>query len=174
MFEGLQNLQKALISSSETNRNLIEVVLQKTGDGSGQSHSRLDAASLTSILKELEGSDDQFLAEVERRIPRVAEAISELKQAQGATAPMKDVLAPTLQTVQELQDLARTANAAALMKFFRGLHRFLTVVADQGTSLVLEHLQMVESRLGVVIPMAQQWVEVGRDERAAIGRLLSP
>ena len=174
LFEGLQNLQKSLISSSDTKRNLIDVVLHKTGDGSGQSHSRLDAGSLTSILKELEGSDDQFLAEVERRMPQVTDAISELKQAQGTTAPMKGVLAPTLQTVQELQDLACTANAAGLMKFFRGLHKFLTVVVDHGPSLVLGHLQMVETRLSVVIPMTQQWVEVGRDERAAIGRLLLP
>ncbi len=173
LFEGLQNLQRALLSSSDTNRNLIDLVIQRAGDGSGQAQSQLDAGSVTSILSELEGSDEQFLAEVQRRMPLVTEAVTELKRAQDATSPMTDALAPALQTVQELQDLAGSAHAAGLMKFFRGLHRFLTVVADHGSSLVLGHLQMVESRLGVVIPMTQQWVEVGRDERAAIGRLLS-
>ena len=173
LIEGLQNLQQALIASSDTNRNLIDLVIQKAGDGSGQSQSRLDAASLNRILKELEGSDEQFLAEVQRRMPLVTEAISGLKQIEDQAPLIKPALAPVLQTVQELQEHAHHAHAAGLMKFFRGLHRFLTVVADQGTTLVRGHLQMVESRLGIVVPMAQQWVEVGRGERAAIGRLLS-
>ncbi|MGC3976057.1 MAG: hypothetical protein QM771_16980 [Nitrospira sp.] len=56
--------------------------------------------------------------------------------------------------------------------FLQGLRTFLRVTAQHKPAVIRERLAAVEERLATLIPLAQQWVDVGRVERAAIFDIL--
>ncbi|HKW86541.1 MAG TPA: HD domain-containing phosphohydrolase [Nitrospiraceae bacterium] len=173
VLELLQELQQSRARSLEPTRNVVEAVIQKVQSDPAHRGSRIDGPTVQRILRELNGLDEQFLTEVQRQVPMITEAVSALKSANASALVSNESLEPILREVQRLHEAARAVNATAIMLLLHGLHTFLTVVAHRRVSLVLQRLEAVESRLGAVIPMAQQWVEVGRIERAAIDKVLS-
>jgi len=168
----LRELQQARARSLEPTRNVVEAVIQKAQGDPAHCSSPIEGSTVLRILQELDKLDEQFLAEVQRQVPLITEAVSTLKSGNGSALVSNESLEPILREVQGLHEAARAVNATAIMLLLHGLHTFLTVVAHRRVSLVLQRLEAVESRLGAVIPMAQQWVEVGRIERAAIGKNL--
>ena len=168
----LQELQQARARSLEPTRNVVEAVIQKAQGDPAHRSSPIEGSTVLRILQELDKLDEQFLGEVQRQVPLITEAVSTLKSGNGSALVSNESLEPILREVQCLHEAARAVNATAIMLLLHGLHTFLTVVAHRRVSLVLQRLEAVESRLGAVIPMAQQWVEVGRIERAAIGKSL--
>ncbi|HKW86539.1 MAG TPA: Hpt domain-containing protein [Nitrospiraceae bacterium] len=172
ILEALRELQQVRARSLEPTRNLVELVIRRAEGDSAQGRDSINGQTVQRILRELDGLDEEFLSEVQRMMPVISKVMSDLK-AGDSTASMPDGnLEPVLRQVQSLHEAARAVNAAAIMRFLHGLHTFLTVIAHRGTSLVSQRLEAVTSRIGAVVPMAQQWVEVGRVERAAIGKVL--
>lgn len=168
----LRELQQARARSLEPTRNMVEAVIEKAQGNPAHRSSPINGPTVLRILQELDRLDEQFLAEVQRQVPMITEAVSVLKSGNASALVSNESLEPILREVQRLHEGARAVNATAIMLLLHGLHTFLTVVAHRRVSLVLQRLEAVESRLGAVIPMAQQWVEVGRIERAAIGKIL--
>ena len=62
--------------------------------------------------------------------------------------------------------------AANIALFLNGLRTFLRVTIHQKPTAVRERLNAVKERLVALVPLAQQWVDVGRVERAAIFDIL--
>jgi hypothetical protein len=56
--------------------------------------------------------------------------------------------------------------------FLQGLRSFLMVAAYRKTSTLAERLGAVETRIHALIPMAEQWGNLGRVERSSIGGIL--
>jgi len=168
----LRELQQARARSLEPTRNMVEAVIQKAQSDPVHRSSPTNGTKVLRILQDLDRLDEQFLAEVQRQVPMITEAVSALKSGNASALVSNESLEPILREVQRLHEAARAVNATAIMLLLHGLHTFLTVVAHRRVSLVLQRLEAVESRLGAVIPMAQQWVEVGRIERAAIAKIL--
>jgi chemotaxis protein histidine kinase CheA len=150
----------------------VELIIRRTEGDSTQSCDSIDSPTVQRILRELDGLDEQFLSEVQRLMPVISKVVSALKAGGASASKPNENLESLLRQIQSLHEAARAVNATAIMRFLHGLHSFLTVVAHRGVSLVLQRLDAVTSRLGAVVPMAQQWVEVGRVERAAIGKVL--
>jgi len=175
IVEALRELQQVRTRSLEPTRNLVELVIRRAEGDSAQDYDSINGSTIQRILRELDGLDEQFLSEVHRLMPVLSKVVSGLKTGGDSSASMPNGnLEPVLCQLQSLHEAARAVNATAIMRFLHGLHTFLTVVAHRGVSLVLQRLEAVTSRLGAVVPMAQQWVEVGRVERAAIGKVLPP
>ncbi len=172
-LENLRQLQLRLTESEQSGRNLMELVIQRISEGNGQAHASLTVFTVTRILREVEGLDEQFLAELQRHVPQVTEAVAFLKAHSGEQAGLAGELASVIESVRGLEQIATTAQAPSIAQFFRGLAGFLTVASQGRLSLVAERLPAVEFRLGAVIPMAHQWVEMGRAERSAIVALMS-
>ena len=172
-LENLRQLQLRLTETEPSGRNLMELVIQRISEGNGQAHESLTVSTVTRILREVEGLDEQFLAEMQRHVPQVTEAVAGLKAHSGEPAGLAGDLASVIKSVRGLEQIATTAQAPTIAQFFRGLSSFLTVASNGQLSLVAERLLAVEFRLGTVIPTAHQWVEMGRAERSAIVTLMS-
>src|SRR5437867_6774888 len=172
ILEALRELQQARARSLEPTRNEVEVIIQRAQGDPAHRSSPVDGPAVRRILQELDRLDEQFLVEVQRQVPMITMAVSALKSGTGSALVSNESLEPILREVHRLHEAATAVNATAIMLLLHGLHTFLTVVAHRRVSLVLQRLEAVESRLGAITPMAQQWVDVGRIERTAIGKIL--
>ncbi len=172
LLEGLRELQRVRKESLESTRNVIEFIVQRVEKELRPENRQLDHHTLLRFIEEHEEHDTQFLAEVERRVPDMARLVSELKGGNPSSVVSDETLEPILRAVQGLQEIARTVAATPIILFLNGLQAFLKVVTHRKVSLAAQRLEAVEMRLAALRPMAQQWVEVGRVERAAIRQVL--
>ncbi len=172
-LDALQSAHEELAQAGRASRNLLEVVLERARTKGSKEPNLFDKGTVTRALRELEGLDEQFLAEVQKRMPDITQSIVKLKAQQDGKGDLKKTLKPAIESVRALSETARRARATSIMQFLQGLSTFLNVVSDRGVSLVMGRLDAVEFRLGAVVPMVQQWVEMGRIEREAIGTVLT-
>ena len=81
-------------------------------------------------------------------------------------------LDPILGHVEFLHEQARVVQAMTIMMFLQGLKSFLTVTAYRKMTSLPSRLEALELRLKTLVPMAEQWVNLGRLERATIEEIL--
>jgi HD-GYP domain-containing protein (c-di-GMP phosphodiesterase class II) len=168
LIHALRDLQQARARSMQPARDVLEVVIQRAEREAGH----LDVAGVGRILAELDQLDEDFLQEVRRRVPIISSTLMDLR-AQGApdfvTASQLD---PILEQVEAIFDLASHVQAMMITMFLQGLRSFLMVAAYRKTSTLAQRLGTVETRIHALIPMAEQWVNIGRIERSAISDIL--
>lgn len=168
LLHALRDLQQARARSIQPARDVLEAVIHRA---EREAH-HLDVTAVGRILTELDRLDEEFLHEVRRRVPLMSRALAEL-QAQGekdfVTASQLD---PIVQQVEALYDLASHVQATMITMFLQGLRSFLLVAVSRSTSTLPQRLETVQSRIHALIPMAEQWVNIGRVERSAIGDIL--
>jgi hypothetical protein len=98
---------------------------------------------------------------------------SEVIKVKTTTArPLNDV-APAIQEVERIHAFAKQVNATAIVTFLTGLQNFLTLLSQRPLVLASKKLKTVEDRINAVVAMAQEWADVGREERDAIERLIA-
>jgi hypothetical protein len=133
---------------------------------------QLNVASVGRILTELDRLDEEFLHEVRRRVPVISSILTNIR-AEGATDFVTAAqLDPIFEEVEALYNLANQVQATMITMFLQGLRSFLMVAAYRKTSTLAERLGTVETRIHALIPMAEQWSNLGRVERSAIGDIL--
>lgn len=168
LIQALRALQQARARSMQPARDVLEAVIQRAereGD-------RLDVAGVERILTELNKLDEEFLQEVRRRVPIISSTLASLR-ASGATDFVTAAqLDPVLEQVEALYDLASRVQATMITMFLQGLRSFLMVSAYRKTSSLAQRLGTVETRVHSLIPMAEQWSNIGRVERSAISDIL--
>ncbi len=71
-----------------------------------------------------------------------------------------------------LHDPANRVEASMTTMIGRGLRSLFWAHADRKASTLPQWLEMVEARVQTLIPMAEQWVDIGRTERADISEIL--
>ena len=169
----LRELQREIIQTLDSHRNLVDLVIERAGSENGSSGSQLHAPTITRVLRELEGLDEQFLAKLHEQMPQITDALSNLQAIAQTTPEATGAVERLIPLVVDLLEAARGVRAASIAQFLQGLQAFLGVVNSRGIGVVAGRLEAVEFRLGAVIPMAQQWVDLGRAERAAIERLIA-
>ncbi|MEQ1791933.1 MAG: HD domain-containing phosphohydrolase, partial [Nitrospiraceae bacterium] len=165
LLHALRDLQQARARSMQPARDVLEAVINRAE----REATDLDVTAVGQILTELDRLDDEFLHEVRRQVPIMSRAIEELR-AQGqvdfVTASQLD---PIVQQVEVLYDMASHVQATMITMFLQGLRSFLMVAAYRKTSTLPQRLETVQGRIQALIPMAEQWVNIGRVERLAIG-----
>jgi hypothetical protein len=81
-------------------------------------------------------------------------------------------LDPIVREVDALFDLANRLQASTTILFLHGLRSLLVVSAYRKASTLPEWLEKVEARVQTLIPMAEQWVDIGQTERTDISEIL--
>lgn len=81
-------------------------------------------------------------------------------------------LDPIVCEVDALYDLANRVQASMMTMCLHFLRSFLPMSAYRKASTLPQWLEMVEARVQTLIPMAEQWVNIGRTERADISEIL--
>ncbi len=172
ILESLRALQLVRVRSMEPARDVLEAVIQRAEYELKQGGGSVDVQTIGRILKELDELDRRFLGELEARVPVILRALSVLRSDAGESGFSEERLMPVLREVDSLYNVAKSVSASTIVLFLDGLRAFMRVAAYRKVSMAIRRLEAVESRLGALIPMAEQWVNVGRIERAAIDEIL--
>ncbi len=172
ILDVLRDWRDARPRSIGLTRDVLDTVIRLAEQEMEDATGTVDARTIERILRKLEGMDEQFFAEVQKRVPLIIRAVSALRARCAETAISSESLEPIVAEVECLYEAARKVNASAIMLFLQGLGTFLTVATHRKGTLALQRLEAVAARLHALIPMAQQWVDVGRIERASIGEIL--
>ena len=116
--------------------------------------------------------DERFLAHMQAHIPAVIATLRHVALTSEDRVFPPQALEPIFVEIEALSDAADRVAAANISLFLHGLRTFLRVTAQHKPMVIRERLAAVEERLATLIPLAQQWVDVGRVERAAIFDIL--
>ena len=134
----------------------------------------LTAATVSSLLHQIEGLDAHFLGEIQQRLMAVNTVLKDLNSAGGKPKAQKRNLQDALREISFLYEAARDVGAMAIAQFLHGLEILLLEVVYKGVALSPQRVDGVASRVESIITMTRQWVEMGRAEKAAIEKALAP
>lgn len=170
LLSALRELQKARSRSMQPARDMLEAVIHRAEEV-GEAEQPVDVSTIERILCDLDRQDNEFLQAVHSRVPQMTEALASLR-AQAASFVTASQLDPILGHVEFLHDQAKLVQAMTIMMFLQGLKSFLTVTAYRKVTSLPIRLEALELRLKTLVPMAEQWVNLGRLERATIEEIL--
>jgi chemotaxis protein histidine kinase CheA len=170
----LLDLKHARPSTLEPSRNLIEFVLRRLHRMLDQDTTGITAATVSSLLHQIEGLDARFLEETQQRLTMVTKVLKDLKSAGGKPETQKRRLQDMLREISFLYEAARDVDAVAIKQFLHGLETLLLEVVYKDVELSPQRIDSVASRVEAIITMAKQWTEMGRAEKAAIEKALAP
>ena len=170
LLSALRELQKARSRSMQPARDMLEAVIHRAEEV-GEAEQSVDVSTIERILRDLDRQDNEFLQAVHSRVPQMTEALASLR-AQAASFVTASQLDPILGHVEFLHDQAKLVQAMTIMMFLQGLKSFLTVTAYRKVTSLPIRLEALELRLKTLVPMAEQWVNLGRLERATIEEIL--
>jgi hypothetical protein len=168
LIHALRDLQQARARSMQPARDVLEAVIQRAE----READHLDVAGVGRILTELDRLDEEFLQEVRRRVPIISSTLANIRASGATDFVTASQLDPILEQVEALYDLASDVQATMITMFLQGLRSFLMVAAYRKTSTLAQRLGTVETRIHALIPMAEQWGNIGRVERSAISDIL--
>jgi hypothetical protein len=168
LIYALRDLQQARARSMQPTRDVLEAVIQRAE----READHLDVAGVGRILTELDQLDEEFLQEVRRRVPIISSTLANIRASGATDFVTASQLDPILEQVEALYDLAGHVQATMITMFLQGLRSFLMVAAYRKTSTLAQRLGTVETRIHALIPMAEQWGNIGRVERSAISDIL--
>lgn len=167
ILDALRQLQAARSRSMQPMRDILEEVLRKAEQVEREADP-MDAARIGRILNDLDALDERFLEHVTERVPTLVNSLAQLERTLP-TAPLSDdALASILHEIDKLHESAEQVHATAITLFLQGLRAFLTVTAQGKSSGASHRLHAVRSRLAALVPLAKQWVDIGRLERSSI------
>ncbi|WP_121990616.1 HD-GYP domain-containing protein [Nitrospira lenta] len=170
LLSALRELQKARSRSMQPARDMLEAVIHHA-EAVGEGEQPVDVSTIERILRDLDRQDSEFLQAVHSHVPQMTEALASLR-AQAASFVTASQLDPILGHVEFLHDQAKVVQAMTIMMFLQGLKSFLTVTAYRKVTSLPIRLEALELRLKTLVPMAEQWVNLGRLERATIEEIL--
>jgi hypothetical protein len=168
LIHALRDLQQARARSIQPARDVLEAVIQRAD----REPDHLDVATVGRILTDLDRLDEEFLQEVRRRVPIISSTLATLRASGVEDFVTASQLDPILEQVEALYDLANNVQATMITMFLQGLRSFLMVAAYRKTATLAQRLGTVEMRIHALIPMAEQWGNIGRVERSAISDIL--
>jgi hypothetical protein len=167
LLSALRDLQHVRSRSVQPTRDVLDGVIRRAEQKDGE----VTVDGIRRILEELDRMDERFVDEVGRRIPVVSRILAEL-QKDDSDFVTSSQLTPILDQVEALHDASETVQAGMITMFLQGLRAFLLVAAYRKTPTLAKRLAAVESRIQALVPMAEQWVSIGRVERAVIAEIL--
>lgn len=171
MLDALRQLHVARGRSMEPVRDVLETVIQRAECEVAEG-TTVDARGIARLLKELDELDERFLGLMQARVPQVIATLGRIARASEDRVLPPQSLEPIFEEIDVLFGASEKVSAANISVFLQGLRTFLRVTAQQKPAAIRERLTALEERLATLIPLAQQWVDVGRVERAAIFDIL--
>ncbi len=168
LLNALRELQQVRSRSVQPARDVLESLILRAEREPGA----LTVSGIRRILDDLDRTDARFFDEVNRRVPVVSRVLRELQKGGTTDFVTASQLDPVVQEVEALHEIAESVQAGMMTMFLQGLRSFLMVAAYRKAETLPQRLATVEARIQSLIPMADQWVSIGRVERAAIAEIL--
>jgi hypothetical protein len=172
ILDALRQLHIARGRTVQPVRDVLETVIQWSEGRMNRTTEIVDARTVGRILQELDELDEQFLALMQRHVPAVLDTLRHIDRAGPDEALAPHALEPIFDEIEILSNAAERVAASNIAIFLNGLKTFLRVTVQQKPFAVRERLEAVKARLVALVPLAQQWVDIGRVERAAIFDIL--
>ena len=167
LLTALRDLQQVRSRSVQPARDVLDAVILRAE----QEGADISMDGIRRILDELDRMDERYVHEVAQRIPVIRGILADL-QAGATDFVTSSQLAPLIEQVEALHDASETVQAGTITMFLQGLRAFLLVAAYRKNTTLAHRLAAVDSRIQALAPMAEQWVSIGRVERAAIAEIL--
>ncbi|HET9606156.1 MAG TPA: HD domain-containing phosphohydrolase [Nitrospira sp.] len=168
LLTALRDLQHVRSRSEQPARDVLDALIFRAE----QEGADISVDGIRRILDELDRMDERFVEEVSRQIPVVSRILAELQAAGTTDFVTSSQLAPIIEHVEALHDASEAVQAGMITMFLQGLRAFLMVAAHRKNTTLAQRLKAVDSRIQALVPMAEQWVSIGRVERAAIAEIL--
>jgi hypothetical protein len=168
LLTALRELRHARSRSVEPTRDVLDAVILRAE----QEGPETTVDGIRRILDDLDQMDERFVDEVRRRVPAMSRILASLLKGAASDFVTSAQLAPLIEQVEGLHEASDAVQAGMITMLLQGLRAFLTVAAYRKTNMLAQRLAAVESRLQALVPMAEQWVSIGRVERAAIAEIL--
>jgi hypothetical protein len=173
VMDRLAEFQRHHPGTPDLTRHTADAIVRRAKQDYGERGWRLiDVTIMGQIVQELDRSDEEFVNEVRKRLPTIAGIFADFTSRHADMLLSNGRLEKLLQEVQALHDCARTFEAKPVMQFFHGLHSFLTIVSQQTIDIPPPRLEAVEARMKRIASIAEQWVEIGKKERAAVQQVV--
>ena len=172
LLRALRELQRVRARSVQPSRDVLEAVIARAEEEVGPQQDHIAVEAVERILHDLGRLDEEFLREVQERVPIMTEQIRQLRQQGARDFVTSSQLAPISVHVDALQALATTIHATTITTFLQGVQSFLSAAAYRKVETLPQRLQAVEVRIQTLAPMAEQWVTLGRLEIASIEEIL--
>jgi hypothetical protein len=168
LLRSLRALHQARARTVQPTRDVLAAVILRAEHEAGET----SVSMIERILNELHSLDEQFLDDVKRRVPVIIQALHNLRSQETTDSVTASQLEPIVCEVDALFDLANRVQASTTTMCLHSLRSFLLVSAYRKASTLPQWLEMVEARVQTLIPMAEQWVDIGRNERTDISEIL--
>jgi HD-GYP domain-containing protein (c-di-GMP phosphodiesterase class II) len=168
LLNALRDLQHVRSRSVQPARDVLEAVILRAEQEPGN----ITVDGIRRILEDLDRMDERFVEEVSRRVPAMGHILADLRKESTTDFVTASQLDPIIQHVEALHDASASVQAGMITMFLQGLRSFLMVSAYRKAATLPQRLATVEARIQALVPMAEQWVSIGRVERAAIAEIL--
>lgn len=172
LLNALRTLHDEHAAAGLPSRRLIPQVMQRLEQEARQGVGQMQATRFHQILVDLQGADEQFLGTLRQQLPAVAQSLTRLRREGLAVLEPDDVLGGCIQNLEQLQSIAKQANASPLVTFLSGLQSFLSLIVQRRVVLASQRVESVETRIHAVRATIEEWITAGQQEREAMGRLL--
>ena len=126
LLKALRALQQTRARSVQPPRDVLEAVILRAGHEAGE----IDVSVIERILKELHRLDEQFLEDVNRRVPIIIQALHHLRTQETTDSVTASQLDPIVCEVDALYELANRVQASIMTMFLDGLRSFLLDLAN--------------------------------------------
>jgi hypothetical protein len=168
LLNALRALHQARARSVQPTRDILEAVILRAEHEAGE----IGVSVIERILNELHRLDEQFLDEVNWRIPVIIQTLHILRNGEAPNSVTTSQLDPIVHEVDALYDLANRVRSSMMIMFLHSLRSVLFVGTYRKASALAQWFEIVEARVQSLVPMAEQWVNIGRTERADISEIL--
>jgi hypothetical protein len=173
-MDRLAEFQRQHAWTSNASRHTIEAIVRRAKNDYGERGWRsVDVPTVIQIMQELDRSDDELLNDVHKRLPTIVGIFADCASPHADMLLSNERMEKLLQEVQAMHDAARALEAKPVMQFFHGLHTFLTILSQKAVEIAGSRLEAVESRIKRIVPIAEQWIEDGKKERAVIQQFVT-
>ncbi|HMU54316.1 MAG TPA: HD domain-containing phosphohydrolase [Nitrospira sp.] len=168
LLAALRDLQRVRSRSIQPTRDVLEAIIHDAEGKTGE----LTVKIVREILAEQDRADETFLEEVRRSVPVISRTLTDLQQAGKEEFVTASQLDPVIEQIEALHAIADRVQAGMMTMILQGLRSFLLVVAYRKTESIPKRLAALDGRIRALVPMAEQWVTIGRVGRAAIADIL--
>lgn len=168
LLTALRDLQRVRSRSIQPTRDVLEAIIHDAEGKAGE----LTVKIVRGILSAQDRADQAFLEEVRVRVLLMSRTLTDLQQVGMEDCVTASHLDPVIEQVEALHAIADRVQAGMITMILQGLRSFLLVVAYRQAGSVPKCLTALEGRIRALVPMAEQWVTIGRVGRAAIADIL--
>lgn len=157
---------------SRSRGRVLDMLLARLQSQSWSSGDEPDSATALRLVSEFEGQEQAFLDKLQQQLPQLLQGLAVLKSLAGGGEASDEQIGQLIEEAEDLKEAAASVEAVPVAQFFDGLMIFARVLSRHRSAVLPQRVETVEMRLNEVRQWAEQWMEAGRLERAAIQETL--